>query len=63
MAQLIINIPDNKVDLVLKAFAARRGINKSQSAFKTEIISEIKSVVKWYETKEAAKSIQNVDVS
>lgn len=48
MAQFTINIPDNKVQLVLDAFAGMRGIQPTATAVKKEITDEIKQVVKDY---------------
>lgn len=48
MAELKIQIPNNKVALVLEAFHEVRGIDPTPQAFKAEIINEIKEVVKRY---------------
>ena len=48
MAQLNINIPDNKVAIILEAFHEVRGIDETPAAFKAEIINEIKQTVKNY---------------
>ena len=48
MAQLNINIPDNKVAIILEAFQSVRGIEPTPAAFKAEIINEIKQTVKNY---------------
>ena len=48
MAELKITIPDNKIQLVLDAFAEMRGIEATPQAIKKEIINEIKQTVKRY---------------
>ena len=48
MAQIVITIPDDKVQLVLDAFANVRGIPNTPSAVKKELTDEIKTVVKRY---------------
>ena len=48
MALLNINIPDNKVSIILVAFHKVRGIDETPAAFKAEIINEIKGTVKRY---------------
>lgn len=54
MAELRIAIPDNKVQLILDAFAAMRGIEATPQAFKAEIVREIKYVVKRYKVERLA---------
>lgn len=51
MAELKITIPNDKVQLVLEAFAFIRGIQATPQAVKKEIIDEIKYVVKQYKWK------------
>lgn len=51
MAQLVINIPDDKIDLVLTAFAEQRGIEATSTAFKAEIIGEIRQTVRHYQAR------------
>lgn len=48
MAELRITISDDKVQLVLDAFAWRTGIDPTPAAFKAEMIGQIKQVVKRY---------------
>ena len=48
MAEMKITIPDDKVQLVLAAFAEMRGIQATPQAVKKEITDEIKDVVKRY---------------
>lgn len=54
MAELRITIPNDKVQLVLDAFADRYGIEPTPQAVKQEIIGEIKTVVKQYKLKRLA---------
>jgi len=62
MAELNIAIPDNKVDLVLEAYAAIKGIEATSQAFKAEIINDIKHTVNKYQTQKLAKEIPIVEV-
>jgi len=48
MAELKITIPDDKVQLVLDAFANQRGIDATAQAVKKEFTDEIKLVVRTY---------------
>ncbi|KKN21006.1 hypothetical protein LCGC14_0929770 [marine sediment metagenome] len=48
MAEIKITIPNDRVQLVLDAFASERGIAKTPAALKGELTDEIKSVVKRY---------------
>ena len=52
MAEIKITIPNDKVQLVLDAFAAARGIPATPTAVKQEFIDEIKAVVKRYKVGE-----------
>ena len=63
MAELKITIPDDKVQLVLEAFADIRGIDPTVEKVKKEITDEIKSVVKRYKLKLEAQSMEDVDVT
>jgi len=61
MAELKITIPDDKVQLVLDAFADARGIAATPAALKKEFVGEIKNVVNRYQLKQVSLPI--VDVS
>jgi len=67
MAELKITIPDNKVQLVLDAFAEMRGVEATPQAVKKEITDEIKEVVKRYKLQRLAQgrdqSISQADLS
>ena len=62
MAELKIAIPNDKVQLVLDAYADVRGIDPTASALKAEFISEIKQTVKRYKLKMIASG-QETSVS
>ncbi len=65
MAQLNINIPNNKINLILEAFTKMRGIGKlgqiaTPTEFKQEIINEIKHTVRRYRAME--KMVEDPDL-
>ena len=62
MAQIIITIPDDKVTLVLDAFAGQRGIEPTSAAVKAELVREIKATVRAYQRDELLKGVPPIDV-
>lgn len=62
MPEIKITIPDDKVQLVLDAFAEMRGINPTPQAVKKELTDEIKMVVKNYKLQRLARG-QEASVS
>lgn len=62
MAKITINIPDDKVQLVLEAFADSRGIDPTKAMVKKELTDEIKAVVKRYRLKQTAQTMSDVEV-
>ena len=54
MASITLTISDDKVQLVLDAFAAVRGISATATAVKKELVDEIKNVVKQYKLQRLA---------
>lgn len=52
MAELVITIPDDKVQLILDSFHGMRGIDPTPQAFKAEVINEIKQTVRQYKARQ-----------